>query len=98
MLRCWEKSPDDRPSFDELNGHLQCILHEEAVRTFDPSKCYLYSFGHILSNIIAKATAQKVQPATLAIRDSRLYILSVSFSDTRGKLALLTVIHGLLHK
>ncbi|KAL9955870.1 hypothetical protein ACROYT_G037263 [Oculina patagonica] len=29
MLRCWQKSPDDRPSFEELHVKLQEILHEE---------------------------------------------------------------------
>ena len=34
MLRCWQPSPDDRPSFEELHIILQEILHEKEVRTF----------------------------------------------------------------
>lgn len=59
MLGCWEKSPDNRPSFDELHAHLQYILHEDTVRTFDSAKFYFDSFVLILCDIItAKAVAQ----------------------------------------
>ena len=61
MLQCWERSPDDRPSFDELYVHLQCILDKDTVRTFvDSSKSYyFYSFALILCNIVmVKAVAQ----------------------------------------
>lgn len=58
MLRCWEKSPDDRPSFDELYVNLQGILHEETVGTFQSVKYCFDSFGHILSNNIAKAVVE----------------------------------------
>lgn len=33
MLRCWQKCPDDRPSFKELYAILQGILNEEEVKT-----------------------------------------------------------------
>ena len=32
MLRCWQKSPDDRPSFEELHEMLKDILKEDGVR------------------------------------------------------------------
>ena len=32
MLRCWQQSPDDRPTFEELHVILQEILHEKEVR------------------------------------------------------------------
>ena len=59
MIQCWEKSPDGRPSFDELYVHLQRILHEDTVRTFEYSKYCFDSFIHILCNIVTpKAVAQ----------------------------------------
>ena len=33
MVRCWLKSPDDRPSFEDLNAMLKEILQEEEVKT-----------------------------------------------------------------
>lgn len=33
MLRCWQKCPDDRPSFEELHVILQEILKKEEVKT-----------------------------------------------------------------
>ena len=31
MLRCWQSSPDDRPSFEELHVTLQEILNQKEV-------------------------------------------------------------------
>ena len=31
MLHCWQSSPDDRPSFEELHVTLQEILHQKEV-------------------------------------------------------------------
>jgi len=33
MLRCWQRSPDDRPSFEDLHVILNGILQEEEVKT-----------------------------------------------------------------
>ena len=33
MLRCWKKSPDERPSFEDLHEIIKGILQEEEVKT-----------------------------------------------------------------
>ena len=34
MLKCWQHSPDNRPSFEELSVILRQILEEQEVRIY----------------------------------------------------------------
>ena len=94
MLRCWQKSPDDRPSFEELHEMLKDILKEDGVRmltllllqnlraifTMNSSNLYHYHYNHYLIIIIIIITYQRQGRKSL---DAKMTMPSISYGSEK---------------